>query len=74
MTGTSLSQMHGVIERLNRLGITVRFDFLDGCGGGLHQVGDRRWLLIDRGITAQEQITCMDAAAEGFARTHRRAA
>lgn len=48
-----------------RLGYQVRREWLGGVGGGACEFGGRRWIFIDLGLNAAEQLDQAIAALRG---------
>ena len=43
-------------------GLTVRFEYLDGQGGGCCSFGGKHWLFVDLAQTVQDQLESVQAA------------
>ncbi len=56
-------------DRLNQLlfearsnDLVVRFEYLDGQGGGLCAFGGKRWLFVDLAQSVEDQLECVQSA------------
>jgi hypothetical protein len=48
------AQFEQLIQQARRLGFEVRYEYLDGGGGGVCEFGGKRWLFVDLSLSVEE--------------------
>jgi hypothetical protein len=48
------AQFEGLIQRARELGLEIRYEHLDGRGGGICEFSGKRWLFVDLSISIEE--------------------
>lgn len=66
------AQFEQLIQQARRRGYGIRYEHLDGSGGGICEFGGKRWLFVDLSLSVEESWEALHDAlrqdAEGGSR------
>lgn len=56
----ALAQVESLIENARRLGYRIRYDHFGGRGGGVCEFNGQKWIFLDVGLSAIEQLEMLE--------------
>ena len=65
----TVERLEAALNYARRMGFSIRFEWLDGTGGGCVLKG-QKWIFVDLALSPHEQLEQVTTALEGEAARH----